>query len=735
MQRADKVYEFGPYRLEVRKNRLFGEGRPIPIRRKTYEILLVLLDSAGELVEKDEILERVWPGLIIEESNLAQHISTLRKLLGDSSKDQQYILTVPGKGYIFIQNVQVRYEDDESRLVSPSVTPSGDGEDGEVAGPDQATRTAQVESAPRGWRRPAAWIASVLLVGLCLSTIFIWWRWRQEADLAANVPRVTAFVTLPGLESHPAFSPDGRYLAFASEGETRQNQDIYVRMVEQDVMWQVTSHPDLDSHVTWSPDGAQLAFLRNSGQYTTKYKLMIVPVRGGMEQEIAEVWGGLDWSPDGKYLAVSDYEGLGTPTGLYLISPDGKERRHLTTPVINYYDTTPRFSPDGGRIAFLRWRVNGNSDIFVVTLATGDVRQLTNDQKRVADLQWGPGGKELYFISNRKENNRLWRIPAEGGEPFFMALAPVDLESMAISPLTTAPDSPGGEIIAYTQSLTDTVIDLFKVAEVGLSLPRPACSINSSRGDDTPRFSPDGSQVAFVSTRTGWEEIWVAKSDCANPTQLTHFNQLGVGSPRWSPDGERIVFDRNVDGNTDIFTIRANGTEVRQLTFDKTIDNMPTWSANGEWIYFSSYKTSMSQIYRLPAAGGEPVLVTTSLGREPRESADGQSLYYTSRDRLWRKDLRSGREAVVPELANVPIGRYWDIAGSTLYYISQQPGEKPIIRTLDLESRRSASLFELPGSLARWVPGISFQPSQNLLAAGYVANRFGDISLIRGLLK
>jgi dipeptidyl aminopeptidase/acylaminoacyl peptidase len=279
------------------------------------------------------------------------------------------------------------------------------------------------------------------------------------------------------------------------------------------------------------------------------------------------------------------------------------------------------------------------------------------------------------------------------------------------------------------------VIDIFTASGAGSSLRRPKCTINSSRGDDTPRFSPDGSKIAFVSTRTGSEEIWIAGSDCSNPSQLTRFNQLGVGSPRWSPNGEKIVFDRNVDGNTDIFTINANGTDLRQLTTDKAIENMPSWSANGEWIYFSSYKSAVSQIYRIPARGGEVVPVSLSRGREPIESSDGLSLYYTNSDRLWRKDLRSGREAMIPELAEVPIGRYWDISGSTIYYISQQTGENPIVRTLNLTNRRAEQLSELPGSLARWVPGLDFAPPENLLAVGYVANRFGDISLVRGLLR
>ena len=738
-QTPKKIYEFGEFQLDVAKQRLFQNGAPVPVRRKTYELLVLLVESAGELVEKEKILDLVWQDLHVEETNLTQHIYQLRRVLGDTTKDQTYIMTVPGKGYIFVKEVVSRSDTVVERKANePQPAPGSENIDrGQIGMPPGSPPAAwwHRQSTSRRLASVIIIVALILIGALVLARSIKRQWWRPVVGTTSQIPTIIPFVTLPGEESHPVFSPDGRYLAFSSEGEAGDNQDIYVKMIDQDLMWRVTSHPDRDSHVTWSPDGTRLAFLRSSGEYTKPYHLMVVPVRGGTEQEIANVWGGLDWSPDGKSLAVSDYEGLGTATGLYLLSPEGQERRQLTTPPISHFDTNPRFSPDGQRLAFVRWKVNSNADIFLMTMATGELHQLTFDDRRVTDLRWHSNSEDLYFVSNRKDNNRLWRIPATGGEPVLMALAPVDLESIAIARSTVSPDSPSGETIAFTQAMTDTVIDLFPISGSVSPFQRPKCTINSSRGDDTPRFSPDGSRIAFVSTRTGWEEIWIAPSDCGSAFQLTRFNQLGVGSPRWSPDGRTIAFDRTFNGNTDIFTIKVDGTDLRQLTQDEAIENMPSWSANGEWIYFSSDKSAVSQIYRIPAKGGKVEPVSISRGREPIESEDGQSLYYTNSDRLWRKDLRRGREAAVPELVDVPIGRYWDLAGTTLYYISQQTGEKPIVRRLNLADRQSEPLFALPGSPARWVPGLAFAPSSKMLAVGYVANRFGDINLVRGLIE
>ncbi len=722
--KEERVYQFDPFLIDFRRRRLYKGSQLIQLPPKTYAILELLVENAGKLVEKEQILEKIWPDQYIEESNLSQHIHKLRKIFGDNPRSQDYILTVPGKGYTFNQEMKLlehlprEMPGAESALVE-SLQRDGSGA---MAGGQRL--------GGRSWPKWVPFIGAGLLIILGVVFGQFWFRrqWLSSSnvqvgkDQGKDVGIVLPLVTHPGEENYPAFSPDGRFIAFTSEGETRDNQDIYVRMIAEDVQWQLTSHPDEDIQPTWSPDGTRIAFLRSSGEFARPFRLIIVPVRGGGEEEIGEVRGGVSWSPDGQTLAVSDNEGVGTPTSLYLISVDGGERKKLLTPPVHVYDTNQQFSPDGRKIAFVRWENSSSAELYVYTLGNGNLQQLTNDERNIPDFHWGANSEEIYFVSNRQGNNLLWRVQLAGGQPVPVPRSPVNLNSITISPDETQ--------LAYVQPITDTLIDIKMMGKGGSSEQRMVCRINSSRADDSPRFSPDGTRVAFVSTRSGFDEIWVANSDCSNPYQLTRFNQLGVGSPRWSPDGQTIVFDRNIDGNTDIFTIRVNGTALRQLTNDKAVENMPSWSADGQWVYFGSYKTAVSRIYRIPAEGGEAEPVTMSLGCESIESADGRTLYYTNGDRLWRKDLRSGREEALPELAKVKIGRYWDIAGSTLYYASSPADGYPVVTSFNLESRRSTRLFELSGSLAHWVPGIVFNPTANLLAVSYVAVRHGDLNVL-----
>jgi DNA-binding winged helix-turn-helix (wHTH) protein len=93
------LYEFGPFKLDVRDQRLTREGVPVPLPPKEFETLQCLAEARGRLVTQKELLDRVWPGVNVEVGTIAQRISALRKALGRDSAGRDYIETVPRRGY------------------------------------------------------------------------------------------------------------------------------------------------------------------------------------------------------------------------------------------------------------------------------------------------------------------------------------------------------------------------------------------------------------------------------------------------------------------------------------------------------------------------------------------------------------------------------------------------------------------------------------------------------------
>ena len=106
-QRLKELYEFGPFRVDPEKEILLRDGEPVPLTPKTFQILLVLVRHSKEVVTKDDLMKTVWPDTFVEETNLTRNIFTLRKALGESPQDHQYILTVPGRGYRLTESVRL----------------------------------------------------------------------------------------------------------------------------------------------------------------------------------------------------------------------------------------------------------------------------------------------------------------------------------------------------------------------------------------------------------------------------------------------------------------------------------------------------------------------------------------------------------------------------------------------------------------------------------------------------
>src|SRR6476620_6057046 len=99
------IYEFDQFRVDARKRLLLRDGNPVRLPTKAFYILLVLLEGNGRLVEKDELMQRVWPDAVVEENNLTVNISALRKALAESPGEHRYVVTVPGRGYQFVAEV------------------------------------------------------------------------------------------------------------------------------------------------------------------------------------------------------------------------------------------------------------------------------------------------------------------------------------------------------------------------------------------------------------------------------------------------------------------------------------------------------------------------------------------------------------------------------------------------------------------------------------------------------
>jgi DNA-binding winged helix-turn-helix (wHTH) protein/TolB-like protein/Flp pilus assembly protein TadD len=201
VEAARDLYEFGPFRLDTVRRRLLHRNEPVPLTPKAFDTLLVLIENCGQVMEKDHLMDAVWPGVAVEENNLTQSISALRKALGEKRQDPQYILTVPGVGYRFIGtlaetlgNGAANGVNADSAASDTAYQKTGDSSPSNPA--HIAERSPDLGSAKRDRRRALLYLAlAVVIVGL--GTYLLVHRLRRNVAAAAPNAAIRSIAVLP----------------------------------------------------------------------------------------------------------------------------------------------------------------------------------------------------------------------------------------------------------------------------------------------------------------------------------------------------------------------------------------------------------------------------------------------------------------------------------------------------------------------------------------------------------
>ena len=638
MPDSSATFSFGDFELDVRAYALRRRGVPVKLERQPMDLLILLVERRQQLVPRSDIVDRLWGKdvFIDVETGINTAIRKIRQVLDDAAENPGFVETISGKGYRFIGPVDVI----SGERAAPSATPyqSAPGAS-PVALPEHQSNPAAATEAPtsRSDRWDWRWVGGAA-TGIAVVALAIAWFLRTDRVTTKPVPamRVVQVTALTGYE-YGRVSTDGRQVLFEWEGERQLDRDIYVQLVGSSDPHRLTTDPADDVAPFWSPDGRQIAYVRR-GRDPFSGHVRVMSSLGGSDRPVTDfpVMVPATWSPDNRYLVA----GRAAPTdaaaptnGLYLIPVQGGEPRVLTRPPAPAVDRTPTFSPDGHRLAFLTCdgpSIGGTScHINVVAVDAGFVpvgapRQVPHvPQRSIMGLAWSGDGKSLIFGAADLSFQYLWRVEVDGNRPpERIEIAGVN----AVFPSVTA----GGDRLVFARLVDNTDVYQFEVGKSARPVAR------SSVFDGNPQFSPNGQRIAFSSARVANAvEVWVAGADGSEPTQLTHGPGRWQGLPAWSPDGRFIAFDsQGNDGTWHIWTVNIQSGFQQQITTDHGDQNMPTWSHDGDWIYFSWKPGNTPDIWqrdvwRVRVGSGAKEQVTRGGGGYGgRESADGKTLLY-----------------------------------------------------------------------------------------------------------
>ena len=525
--------------------------------------------------------------------------------------------------------------------------------------------------------------------------------WRALFTTPTAPVQLFPLVSYPGDKGAPALSPDGNLVAFAWSGSANAGPtDIYVKAVESEAYRQLTATPAAETGPAWSPDGHSLAFVR-SGQ-----GVFTISQLGGNERQVSPTGTHVAWAGDSKSVLIRDREADTRPFGIYRVFLDTLDRRQLTQAPVGSGDWRFEVSPDGRTLAFIRYEKSGIADVYIVPMEGGEPRRLTNWNAEMLGLSWTPDGREIIYSVETSPASRLWRIPANTSRP-DRGSPIADIPVAATNPSISRP-TPGQPARLAFQTITRNVdlqlIDLDRRVDDTLE-SKPFS--NSTRVEGPSRFSPDGSRIAFLSLRSGAPEIWLAGRDGSGLRQLTTLGATGLMISGWSPDGTQIAFEAAIDGNTDVYLVGADGGHLRRLTVEPSVDGVPTWSNDGQWIYFASTRGgAIPDVWRMRPNGSEPIRVTRNGRFEARESADGRYLFYLDRHpggapieaRLMRLSLADGHEEPILEHVRPFL---WSVTDTGIVFVTRET-DFDAIDMYRFSDRRVARV----GRLGFRIPGI-----------------------------
>jgi Tol biopolymer transport system component len=433
----------------------------------------------------------------------------------------------------------------------------------------------------RGAPRRALAFALVVAAG---GVAFGLWRGLAPPRAAAPfTPRsVLRLTDLPGVETSPTISPDGKSVVYAA-GPAGERDLFLLRVGGRNPNLLTPESPGDDWQPAYSPDGTKIAFRssRDGGG------IFVMEATGESVRRLTETGFDPCWSPDGREIAfsqrliLSPTDRPAAGTGIGVVRVDSGEQREIEG-VLDGFE--PAWSPHGDRLAY--WGLSraggGQRDIFTVAASGsggGTERSAVLDDAPLDwSPVWSPDGRALYFASDRGGAMNLWRIAIDEKTGRSRGIPePVTVPSAWAGRISLSAD---GARLAY-----ETLDWRSRLLRVGFDPVReeivgePKLLLERTRAIRDHQVSPDGSWLAFVELGEG-EALQVARIDGRESRSLTQERVRDRG-PAWSPDGERIAFFSDRSGAYEIWTVHPDGSHAERWTDLRGVFN-PVWSPDGK---------------------------------------------------------------------------------------------------------------------------------------------------------
>lgn len=639
-------YDFGPFRLDPKERLLLRDGDPIPLAPKVFDTLLALVENTGQLVEKDELLQKVWPDAVVEEHGLSQNIFLLRKVLGESSNGQQYIETVPKRGYRFVGAVK-ETRDGEAELilqrrtrlratVEEELHEAIQTKDNETlrhrlrqqTEPVASLLTPMPDTSPvepaKTRRRVSAFVIEIVLSVVVLSAIAIGlYQFFGKPKASFKKIKITK-LTNSGNCRDAALSPDGKFVAYVLDDSGRES--VQLRQVNTGNATELVAPTGVRyAALTFSPDGDYLYYVKYEKDSPANALYQIPAIGGNSRKIIPEVHSPISFSPDGKQFCFFRRYRSTLETALITASVNGTQEQELARrKVPDYfsdYPAGPSWSPRGDVIACGVWRGGPPLETSIVGISVKD-----KTESLISNMKW----QMFRGISWLSENTGLLVIaserPKSEGNP--LTLWHIRYPDGAIQEISNAVSDYIGISVGANSDAAVTSLrgSLSNICIAPIEDPNRIKYVTSVTGEYYgASATPDGKIIYSAGSGGFKANIWVINPDGTDPKQLTDTDYLSIW-PAVSPDAKSIVFASYATRPARLWRMDIDGGNQRQLN-ERGV--MASFSPDGKSLVYQNWNGETFSLYRLSTDGGESVPLTTDKQpSSPSISPDGKLLAY-----------------------------------------------------------------------------------------------------------
>lgn len=562
-----RIYCFESFQVDPARRRLWREGQPVQIHSKTFDLLLALVENSGRELEKDELLELVWPNQVVEEGNLTVKMSALRKILGERRDEARFIVTIPGRGYRFVADVkQTEPPGDALVFERHAVT--------HVVVEEERESTAErtlVRDKSSGLTNVGTSSAPASLT-----------KTRAVKIWAAGT--VVLLLAVAGLTASRYFGARVNARPFESFEVTRQTNSGKVMAA------------------SISPDGKYFAFVQNESEGRSLW-LKHLPTGDStriVEPRLVDYWG-LTFAPDGHHIYATTFEKSQADPVLTKISVLGGVAQAL--PVVT--NTGVSFAPGGVRMAYVVSSSSSGGSILWTADADGSNKKFVALRKdpnyfamQANTVAWAPAGDTLacVVLNNTSEGFYMTVIGygANDGKEKHLT----DKRWNIVSSVTWAADGRGLLITGNeTQGLP---VQVWYISALDGAARRITNDVNSYGG-----VSLTGAGDALLAVQSGFvSAIWTAQTKADLTPSDFHENLSEVGriaAVGWTPQ-KNLVYQSGASGAQELWLLDA-AREGKQFTVGSLVSDFAV-SPDGRYIVIVSNRGSRPNLWRVNAGDG-----------------------------------------------------------------------------------------------------------------------------------